>query len=454
MHPLQIPGHKYRYTDDGDANAPGYELLYPFIRDDIALQGGVDDNAYSNRYLERSEALWASAVGADHARFLLGGSSAGNIAALNAVADHGDKVILDRTSHRSLHAALIISGAWPIWVLPQIHPEFGIPVGMVLHDLPDPTARLLFTTSPSYVGTISDVASLATLAHAHGLVLIIDQAWGAHLDFIGEGAIQQGADLVTTSVHKALMGGQGTAVTTMRGDRVRTQFLDQSVDLIATTSPSGTMLASIEASREVMEACGREHIGRVAHRVERLRAMLAANTRAVPITDESAGCRVDPLKLTLWLPRSGATGTEIAKALWSDGYGVEAADTDTLVMSFSVADDDAWIDDIGEYLVRVITAHEGEPREPVPSEFWRIRPDTVMTPREAFHANRMRVPLAQAVGRISAEQFCPYPPGVPLVAPGERITTELVEAIMLAAKHTRVAYSSDPTLATVDCVAE
>ena len=454
MHPLQIPGHKYRYGDDADGTAPGYDLLHPFIRDDIALQGGVDDNAYSNQFLAKSEALWANAVGGDHARFLLGGSSQGNIAALNAVADHGDRVILDRTSHRSLHAALIISGAWPVWVLPRIHPEFGIPVGMHLDVLPDPSARLLFVTSPSYVGTISDVRALATLVHQHRMPLIVDQAWGAHLDFVGAGAIGLGADLVTTSVHKALMGGQGTAVTTMRGELVSAEYLNQSVDLLTTTSPSGTMLASIEASREVMEDVGRENIERVSVGVQHLRAKLAATTRAVPITNENAGCAVDPLKLTLWLPRSGATGTELAKVLWAEGIGVEAADTDTLVMSFSVADDDPWIEQIGEQLVALIQAHEGEPRTPVPSEFWRIRPETVITPREAFHASRRRVPLRDAVGLVSAEQFTPYPPGVPLVAPGERITAELVEAIQEAAKHTRVAYSSDPTLVTVDTVAE
>ena len=126
--PMQVPGHKMRYTSGAQGWAA--DLVGDMVRDDIPLQGGVDDNAFTNRYLDQAEALWADAVGADHCRFLVGGSSQGNIAALGTVADQDVPIAVDRTSHRSTQAALVISGARPVWIYPRLHPEFHLPIGM------------------------------------------------------------------------------------------------------------------------------------------------------------------------------------------------------------------------------------------------------------------------------------------------------------------------------------
>ena len=235
---MQVPGHKMRYT----ADAPGWaaDLVGDTVRDDVPLQGGVDDNAYSNRYLEQAEELWARAVGADHSRFLVGGSSQGNIAALATVGDEGVPIAIDRTSHRSTQAGLVLIGARPVWIYPRLHPEFHVPIGMEASSLTEVADRVngFFATSPSYIGTISDVASLAAAAHARAEPLVIDQAWGAHLDFLpGAGAMSQGADFSVTSVHKALLGYSQTAVISMRGELLPHSTLDRWVDLTTTTSP-------------------------------------------------------------------------------------------------------------------------------------------------------------------------------------------------------------------------
>jgi len=159
LRPMQIPGHKYRYVS-GTSDAVGVEWLHDIIRDDVALQGGADDNAFSNGYLPAAEALYARAIGADHSRFLVGGSSQGNIAALLTVARDGMKVAVDRTSHRSALSGLVLSGAVPQWVYPEIHPEFGLPVGLgaaALASAADCSA--VFVTSPAYVGTIDRYCS-------------------------------------------------------------------------------------------------------------------------------------------------------------------------------------------------------------------------------------------------------------------------------------------------------
>ena len=459
---MQIPGHKNRYTDleIGQGPAPiGFDFLHDIIRDDLPLQGGADDNHFTGGYDEDAEALYAGAIGAAHTRFLVNGSSQGNIAALLAVASDSRRIAVDRTSHRSMLAGLQLSGGIPVWVFPTLHPDFGLPIGVsseALTGLPaDITAIVL--TSPAYVGTMSAVRGLAAAAHDLGVPLCVDQAWGAHLDWMHEshaGAIAQGADLVVTSIHKALMGYSQTAIVSTSGKHVDPKRLDRAVDLTMTTSPSATLLASIDATRAVMEVHGQAALDRAIEATEVAKRTLRAVPGVVVIDDAEIGTLVDPLKITLWLPRTGVTGVQVAQALWADGHGVESADTDSIVMSVSVVDEPAFIAEMGKQVAAIIGDLRADAREPMPTALWQIRPDVVMSPRAALFAPRRRIPMEDAIGLVSAEQFVPYPPGVPLLAPGERVTRELVDAIRLAGRIGRVSYCSDRTFETIEVVAE
>ena len=231
-HPLQIPGHKYRYSQD--AEAVGYALLHDLVRDDMPLQGGADNLAGTHRLLEKAESLYAAAIGATHTRFSIGGSSQANIAAMLAISSPGRRVAVDRTSHRSVLAGLVLSGAVPEWIFPDVHPEFGLPVGVQPSSVSaiDVDVTAVFVTSPTYVGTIGDIAGLSQAAHELGVPLMTDQAWGAHLDYLpGRGALANGADIAVTSIHKALMGYSATAIVSTRGDRIDKHRLDQVVAL-------------------------------------------------------------------------------------------------------------------------------------------------------------------------------------------------------------------------------
>lgn len=451
---MQIPGHKMRYGTPEHAPFAA-DILAPLIRDDIPLQGGADDNVFSGRVLEKAEALWSEAVGADHARFLVGGSTQGNIAALTSVVAPGVTICIDRTSHRSAHAGLVTSGADPRWILPRIHPDFGVPIGVQADDVDMRNAYALFVTSPAYVGTITDITALAELCHRQDSVLIVDQAWGAHLDFMpGRGAHANGADVVTTSVHKALTGYSQTAITSLKGSRVLPSTLTHGVDLTATTSPSATLLASIDATRVAMQRDGAARLALMQEAVHDARVSLSTIPGVVALTDELLGCELDPLKLTLFIPETGTTGARIAADLWEQGIGVEAADADTLIMTVTVADDPADVNDLVAAIEMVVDRQRGTPRPPAPAATWQVQPEVVMTPREAYFAHRRRLPLREAIGEVSTEQFCPYPPGVPLLAPGERITEEVVKAIDVAGRSTRMAYCSDPSAQTVEVVAD
>ncbi len=455
MQPLQIPGHKWRYQD-GATDVVGFDLLHTLVRDDVPLQGGADDNAFSGRVLACAEELYAEAIGADHTRFLVGGSSQGNIAALLTVAGDDQAVAVDRTSHRSALSGLVLSGAVPQWIYPDIHPEFGIPVGMPVAALEGINAEAVFVTSPAYVGTMTNIGTLAAACHAADRTLVVDQAWGAHFDFgVGGyvGALQAGADIAVTSVHKALLGYSQTATISCRGNRVDMHRFNRSVDATATTSPSATLLASIDATRMVMQEFGSDAIGQAVETTREARRILASVSGVVVFDEASLGCVVDPLKIALWLPRAGCTGVELAEALWREGHGVESADNDTLVMTVSLVDERDVVIGIATKLAGMIEKMRGASRSGMPSAVWSIRPEVVMSPRTATFAPRRRVALGDAVGEISAEQFCPYPPGVPLIGPGERVTEEVVAAIEMAGRVGRVAYNSDATLKTIEVVA-
>lgn len=458
MRPLQIPGHKWRYRESTSTNPLGFEFMHQLLRDDIPLQGGADDNAFTGGHLVAAEKLYAAAIGASHTRFLVGGSSQGNIAAFLTIGGDGTRVAVDRTSHRSALAGLVLSGAMPVWINPEIHPEFGIPVGIQASALAGVgEVAAAFVTSPSYVGTISSISPLSDTAHAAGFPLVVDQAWGAHLDFEVPGyasALRQGADVVVTSVHKGLMGYTQTATISTNSTLIDSSRLDRAVDTTATTSPSATLLATIDGTRAALEMDEGVAIDRAMSAAAAARAVIAAAPGVVVIEESTVGSAVDPLKITLWLARTGVTGIALASALWELGHGVENADNDTIAMTVSLVDDPAFVAEIARTVVGLIEKLRAQPRNPMPSAVWGVRPQVIMTPRAAVFAKRRRIALKDAAGEVSAEQFCPYPPGVPLLGPGELVTQELIEAITLAGTLGRVAYCSDPSLQTIEVVSQ
>ena len=457
LRPLQIPGHKHRYWDS-QADGPAAHLLAPLIRDDMPLQAGADDNYYTNDWLGQAERLYAAAIGADHTRFLVNGGTQGNLSLLLFLGGDDEVLAIDRTSHRSVLSGLILSGATPHWIYPDRHPEFGLPIGVPAGQLAAAkNASAVIVTSPSYVGTLTAVAPLAAEAHALGLLLAVDQAWGAHFDFNLPGltsALRAGADLAVTSIHKALMGYTQTAIISARGGMIDPAKFNRVVDITTTTSPSGTLLASIDATRAIMEAEGERLFAQAVEAADQLRAALARVPGIVVLTAAELGCETDPLKVVLSLPKSGADGTKVAKQLWELGHGVESADRDTLIMTITVTDTWERLQEIAENVERVLRANLGEPRAGMPAEVWAVRPVTAMTPRAAAMSHRERVSLKSAVGRVSTEQFTPYPPGVPLIGPGEVVTEQVISAIEVAGRVGRVAYCSDKSLETIEVIAD
>ena len=446
--PFTIPGHKHRHDLVGDV-----------VAGDVPLYAGLDSMRLERGLLAAAEARAAALWGADVCRFSVGGSTHANQALALAVGGEGDQVLVGRTLHRSMLLGLVLAGLEPVWLRPDVDPSTGLPLGVTPEAIEAgfrraPNAVAVLVGDPSYVGTVGDVAGMASVAHAHGVPLVVDAAWGAHFGFyeaLPAHAIQQGADAIVTSAHKTLPSWSQAALILARTERIDIARLDRGVEATHTTSPAGAILASIDAARALLARDGSELLGALVNRVARARARLAT-VEGLVVLD---GPHVDPTKFTLVLSGTGAHGVSVERDLLAAGLPVEMADRDTIVAILTLADDDTRISLLVEALLAAIERHRGSPRAITSAPAWTVAPVTITSPRTAFFAAQTTLPTAAAVGRTCAELVAPYPPGIPVLAPGEQISTDAVAALQEACREgLRVAYAADPTLATLRVLAE
>jgi arginine decarboxylase len=444
--PMCLPGHKQRQ-----------DLVGAVIAGDAPFYGGLDTIKHADSLRVEVERRAAALWGADWCRFSVAGSTHGNQALALAVGQPGQEVIVNRTLHRSLLLGLVLAGLRPVWVRPQVDASSGLPAGVAVDSVRQaltahPAACAVFLGDPTYVGTISDLAGHAAAAHEAGVPLIVDAAWAAHLGFHPElppHAIAAGADAMVTSAHKALPAYSQGALVLARTRLLEVARLDRAFDATHTTSPAGSIMASIDAARALLAADGEWLCGRLIRAVAGARDRL----RAVPGVDVLSGPGVEPTKLVVLVAGAGAHGIRVEADIIAAGMAVEMADRDTIVPIPTIADDEVRLAAFTDVLIAAIERHRGEPRRPVAAASWTVEPETVLAPREAFFAPNETVPAAAAIGRVSAELIAPYPPGVPVLAPGELITAAAVEALReVAADGGRIAYAADPSLRTFQVI--
>ncbi len=447
--PMTTPGHKRRTDRFGS-----------LIAGDVPKDRGLDFRQPYDLTAD-AEARIARAWDADWARISVGGSTHGNQSLALALGQPGDEVVVARSLHRSTFTGLVLAGLQPVWVQPEIDPASGLPMGLPVSRVAEmlrrhPRARAVILTEPSYVGTVSDLTGHAELAHAHGIPLIVDQAWGAYLGFhpdVGQHALQAGADALVTSAHKTLPAYNQAAFVIARTARLDATRLDRGFDATHTTSPSGVIMASADASRALLTRDGHRLIGDLIRLVSRARDRLE-EVPGLRVMRSRSGMTVDPTKLVVLFAGTGANGLDVESDLARSGINVENADQDSMILLVTMADDERPVAAACGAVIDSVEARRGTPRPVTPQGVWTVAPDVVMSPREAFFAPHVTVPAAQAVGRVSAELVAPYPPGVPVLAPGERITAEAVTDLQAAADAgVQVRYATDSTLRTFDVVA-
>jgi len=446
--PFTIPGHKQR--------AHKLDLgLGAVVDTDTPLYGGLDEIKLTNQTLKLAESLAAKLWCGDYARFSTGGSTHVNQAVILALGKPGDKIAVARTAHRSVLSALVLAGLEPIWLSPEIDAATGVPTGIPVAELErvlpqKPIALLL--TEPGYLGTISQLPELISAAHAHKIPVVIDAAWGAHFGFnsqLPKHVMQLGADALITSTHKALPGYSASALLIARGEFLNLARLEQSFETTHTTSPAGAPLASIDGCRALLQTRGSELLSELISQVTKFKSEISAHFDR-PIFLSPADFppnRFDPVKIVLRANQLGTSGVAIENELLKANIRVEMADRDTVVFLATLADDSASFEQLTKTLLPILQSLIGLPRESATALSWSVVPQFGISMRDAYFADTELIKAERATGRISADLIAPYPPGVAVVAPGEVLTSEILEGLAAnKAAGVRIAYATDASL--------
>ncbi|MEW2135709.1 ornithine decarboxylase [Streptomyces sp. NPDC005409] len=437
--PFTPPGHKQGRGADRRVRAVLGDAVF---RSDVLATSGLDDRTSSHGIVEEAQALMAEAVGAEHAFFSTCGSSLSVKSAMLSVAGPHEKLLVGRDAHKSVVSGLILCGIRPVWVDPQwdaerhlAHPPSAAAFEAAFAEHPD--ARGALVTTPTPYGTCSDLAAIAEVCHRRDRPLIVDEAWGAHLPFhpgLPTWAMDAGADVCVTSVHKMGSGLEQSSVFHLQGDLVDPDVLRSREDLLGTTSPSVLVYAALDGWRRQMVEHGKalyDHaLGlaeRTRERVSRIDGMRVHGRE--DFCGPGKAQDMDPLQLVIDLSATQVSGYRAADWLRRNHrINLHVCDHRRISAQLTHADDS---DTAGALLTALtdLAAHAERLRTsrtvdvPPPSQ---LRLEQAALPRDAFFGPTEQVPWEKADGRIAAEMLTPYPPGIPAAVPGERLTADVL----------------------------
>lgn len=457
---LHTPGHKGRWRP------PGMQawLTTRGAACDLPAMDATGNWFAAEGPVVEAERRYARACGAAETRFLVNGSTGGVHAMLLASVGENDVVLLSRHAHLSVFSGLVLTGAQPVYLRAEWSPAAG-PLPPTLDEIAHaleahPRTRAVFITSPSYYGLGRSLASVAELCRRRGVLLLVDEAHGAHLPFLPKGylpsAISQGADLVVQSAHKTLGSLVGTAVIHRpNGSRVGAERLQAALKLVSSTSPSYLLMASLDLCRQWLEGPGAPALAAAADRATTLREEINRLRPLIALTPERAtalgDCQIDPLRLMVNVAAAGLSGYEFERRLL-EKYRLlgEFADRDNVAFVLGPFDSARTWTRLLRALRRLAAECKGREQKTPSAEILSIpAPVVAMTPREAFRRPAVTVKQAEATGRIAAETICQYPPGIPLIVQGELITDNVIAA---CAEGVRCGYhvtAMDSTLVTL-----
>lgn len=425
---MHMPGHKRN---------PAFLKLPDPVTVDVTEIAGFDNlhaaDGVLKEAMERAAALW----GAKKSHFLVNGSSSGILAALSAVLSVGDAVALDRSAHKSAYHAVELRRLTPLYLSRPVDPDTGVfgsllpaEVERVLTENPD--VRAVFITSPTYEGVVSDIRTIAELVHAHGALLIVDEAHGAHLGFspaFPRSAVSEGADLVIQSLHKTLPAFTQSAILHICSDRVGGERIAKFLSYYQTTSPSYLLMAGMDACVSLLRERGDELFADYEAQLRRFRERTAglAHIRLLG-GDSPVMFGFDPGKLYFSLRNTTLTGEAFGQILREE-FQIEPEMTtaDGCLCMTSIADTDEGFDRLAE---AVLAIDAGLTSAPDCALLARTDlPTMVCTPAEAAEIANETVSLTDAVGRVAGEFIWAYPPDIPLLVPGERIDAGMIDTL-------------------------
>ena len=431
-YPFHMPGHKRQPEMAAFAD--------PFALDITEIDGF--DNLHDAHgvladEMARAAALW----GSRRTFFLVGGSTSGILAGIAAGARRGDRVLVARAAHKSVYNALMLNGLRPTYLLPEADDAFGIsgslsPAAVEQALSRQPDIRLVVVTSPTYEGVLSDIPAIAAAAHRHGALLLVDEAHGAHLGLaegFPAGSLSGGADIVVQSLHKTLPALTQTALLHIGSERVEADAAAEQLAVFETSSPSYPLMASIAACVSLLEreraplfAAYRDRLRRFDAALRPLRRLRVVCHGSDTAEAHPAFAGFDPGKLVISARGTPLTGPALAERL-RRAYRLEPemAGGDYVLCMTSLCDTDEGFDRLAAALLEIDAALPAAPKAPAPPPL--ILPPARLPMQEARALPGRRTPLAACAGGISREFIWAYPPGIPLLTPGEEVTPALLD---------------------------
>jgi arginine decarboxylase len=457
---FHCPGHKNGRSMDKELKDYTGEEAYKF---DVTVFDEVDSLHDPVGPIKKAQELMANAYGVAHSFFLVNGTSVGNMAMFLAACDPGDSIIVSRSSHKSIMAGIIMSGVWPIWIQPKISQNLDLIFNSTYEQIKETLDRYseikaVFLTSPTYSGVVTELSKIVDLCHRRGKIVLVDEAHGPHLLFnedLPESAVSAGVDLCVQSTHKILSAMSQGSVLHFNSKLIDLNRVKKVVSMLQTTSPNYLILATIDLARRQAVLHGKEAFDEVINAAEWGRSYINSNIASMKCFTrreiQKLGFDLDVTKLTVNVTKTGLSGYEIENILAKE-YNIQLdyADLFNLVAIMGYGSNKSDVEAFVTALEDISKKYHGEQKNwilKIPS----LATEMVMRPREVFLSNSTKkVALKRAVGHIAAQTLTPYPPGIPVVIPGERITKEICDYLIdMSSKDIRISGQETETLRTV-----
>lgn len=435
---FDVPGHK-----GGRGNKELTDFLGEnCLKVDVNSMKPLDNLSHPVSVIKDAENLAAEAFGAEHSFFIVNGTSAAVQAMIMSVCKAGDKIIMPRNCHKSAINALIICGAIPVYINPGVDKNLGISLGMSVEDIKDAIlknkdAKAIFVNNPTYYGICSNLEEIVKIAHENNMLVLVDEAHGTHFYF-GESmpisAMKAGADMAAVSVHKT--GGSLTQSSILLcGKRINSDYVRQIINLTQTTSASYLLLVSLDLARKNLSLNGKEIFKKTEsianYAREEINKLGGYNAFGKELINGDTVYDFDTTKLSIHTRDIGLAGIEVYDIL-RDEYGIqiEFGDIGNILAIISAGDRMLEIERLISALSEIKRLYSKDKVGMLESEY--ITPEVVLSPREAFYSEKRSIPIEKSLGQISSESVMSYPPGIPILSPGERITKDVLDYIFYA----------------------
>lgn len=435
---FDVPGHK---------QGKGCPKLTEFLGEkclsvDVNSMKPLDNACHPISIIKEAEELAADAFKASHAFFMVGGTTSSVQAMIMSVCKKNDKLIMPRNVHKSAINSMVLCGAIPVYVNPSIDKGLGIPLGMSISDLEyaikqNPDAKGVFVNNPTYYGICSDLKTIVKLAHKYSMKVLVDEAHGTHFYFGDDlpiSAMKAGADFAAVSVHKT--GGSLTQSSfLLLGNNVNAGYVRQIINLTQSTSASYLLLSSLDIARSHLAIDGKylfkEVLELSRYAREEIQKEGGYYAFGKEILNKDSIFDFDEIKLSVHTRAMGLAGIEVYDIL-RDEYGIqiEFGDIGNILAIISLGDKLLPVERLISALVEVKRRYKKETLGMYSVEY--INPDVIMAPQDAFYREKHRIKISESYGKICGEFIMCYPPGIPILAPGERITKDIIEYIMYA----------------------